>query len=181
MKLFGSIFLAGGFLGGSYISVAQVASVDWTFYGGFAGIMVAGMLMLFSARRAELELAGGKHEADIETLRSSLASLTERVKSLRADESDEAQLGIHGRIDAELMGDIGTFVEARESMIVRLGMNRYAEIMSAFANGERLLNRAWSASADGYVDEVRLCVGQAESEFQSASQLLESATATATA
>ena len=82
---------------------------------------------------------------------------------------------MHHRIDAELMEDIDTFVEARESMIPKLGMQRYADIMSPFANAERLLNRAWSASADGYVDEVRNCIAGARVELEKAAQLLASA------
>ena len=73
------------------------------------------------------------------------------------------------------MEDIDTFVEARESMIPRLGMQRYADIMSPFANGERLLNRAWSASADGYVDEVRSCVATACLELEKAAEQLANA------
>ncbi len=60
-------------------------------------------------------------------------------------------------------------------MIPKLGMQRYADIMSPFANGERLLNRAWSASADGYVDEVRSCIAGARAELQKASRLLAGA------
>jgi hypothetical protein len=70
------------------------------------------------------------------------------------------------------MTDINSFVEARESMIPRLGMQNYADIMSPFATGERLLNRAWSASADGYVDEVRDCIHGAREELRRAKQLL---------
>jgi len=76
------------------------------------------------------------------------------------------------RIDEELMPDIHDFVEARESMIPHLGMQSYANIMSPFANGERLLNRAWSASADGYVDEVRTCIQGARAELEKAQGLL---------
>ena len=39
-------------------------------------------------------------------------------------------------------------------MIHGLGMEHYARIMDRFARGERFVHRAWSASADGYVDEV---------------------------
>jgi len=54
-------------------------------------------------------------------------------------------------------------------------MQNYANIMSPFAIGERLLNRAWSASADGYVDEVKDCIRRARVEMQRAKLLLEQA------
>lgn len=176
MKLIGSILLTAGFLAGAYVSVAQVASVNWLHYGICAGLMLAGMLALRAARAADLEQSGDKHDADIAVLQSSLASLIEKVRGFETTaRTDEDQLTIHKRIDDELMEDIDTFVEARESMIPKLGMQRYADIMSPFANGERLLNRAWSASADGYVDEVRTCVSTARAELEKAAAELAGA------
>lgn len=128
-----------------------------------------------AARSAALEQAGDQHDADIAVLRSSLGSLIEKVRALETVESDEGQLTFHRRIDEEFMEDIDTFVEARESMIPRLGMQRYADIMSPFANGERLLNRAWSASADGHVDEVQSCVATARLELEKAAEQLANA------
>lgn len=175
MKLIGSILLTVGFLAGAYVSVAQVDSVNWLHYGICAALMLGGMFALRAARSAALEQAGDQHDADIAVLRSSLGSLIEKVRDFETVESDEGQLTIHRRIDEELMEDIDTFVEARESMIPKLGMQRYADIMSPFANGERLLNRAWSASADGYVDEVRTCVTNARSELEKAAAQLSEA------
>ena len=175
MKLFGGIILTAGFLAGAYFSVSEVASVQWTYYGVCAGVMVLGMLLLQAARRAELEQAGDKHASDIAVLQQSLASLTERVRGFEARDGDDDQLEVYTRIDDELMEDINAFVDARESMIPKLGMQRYADIMSPFANAERLINRAWSASADGYVDEVRLCLRSAREELEKAGALLQGA------
>jgi len=175
VKLLGSILLAAGFLAGSFVAVAQVAAVNWVHYGLCAAAMIAGMVFLTAARRIARESEGEKHTAGLATLRESLERLTQRVRGLEGDAGDEDQLRVHHRIDAELMEDINDFVEARESMIPKLGMQRYADIMSPFANAERLLNRAWSASADGYVDEVRSCVATARAELERAAELLASA------
>ncbi len=172
MKAIGSIFLATGFLAGAYMTVAEVEAVDWVLYGICAGVMLVGLIVLRLARAVDIDEAGDKHAADIEVLRKSLASLTERVRGFEQRTGDEDQLTVHQRIDAELLGDINDFVDARESMIPRLGMQSYADIMSPFANAERLLNRAWSASADGYVDEVRSCITQARGELERAAELL---------
>ncbi len=175
MKLAGSILLTLGFLAGAYVAVAQVAAVNWLHYGLCAAVMLAGMVLLRWARSVELAQSGDKHAADMAVLQTSLQSLIAKVRAIQVADSDEEQLAVHGRIDAELMEDINTFVDARESMIPRLGMQRYADVMSPFANGERLLNRAWSASADGYVDEVRLCVASAIRELEQASEVLADA------
>lgn len=175
MKALGSILLAAGFLAGAYVSVNEVESVNWLHYGLCALVMLAGMVALRTARASARELAGDKHTEDIEVLRRSLASLTAKVRGFEAARGDEDQLRLHHEIDRELMGDIDAFVDARESMIPVLGMQRYADVMSPFANAERLLNRAWSASADGYVDEVRLCVTNARLELEKAAQELHGA------
>ncbi|MEM9379933.1 MAG: hypothetical protein AAGB93_08265 [Planctomycetota bacterium] len=175
MRLTGSLLLTAGFLAGAYVSVAQVAAVNWLHYGLCAGLMVAGMVALRRARAVDLEQAGERHDSDIAVLQRSLAALIEKVRGFESAQGDEDQLTVYQRIDAELMEDIDAFVEARESMIPKLGMQRYADIMSPFANGERLLNRAWSASADGYVDEVRSCIAGARAELEKAAEQLASA------
>ena len=40
------------------------------------------------------------------------------------------------------------------------------EISIAIAAAERYLNRCWSASADGYVDEVHTYLARAAAQFQ---------------
>ena len=45
------------------------------------------------------------------------------------------------------------------------GLQPYADIMSAFAAGERYINRVWSASTDGYVDEVKMYLTKAHDQF----------------
>jgi hypothetical protein len=56
-------------------------------------------------------------------------------------------------------------VDARESIAHRHGLAVYGEIMSSFAAGERYLNRVWSASADGYIDEVNTYIEKAREQF----------------
>ncbi len=43
--------------------------------------------------------------------------------------------------------------------------------MGAFAAGERYINRVWSASTDGYVDEVRNYLDRATQQFREARAL----------
>lgn len=46
------------------------------------------------------------------------------------------------------------------------GLQNYADVMSAFAAGERYINRVWSASTDGYVDEVCAYLERATQQFR---------------
>jgi hypothetical protein len=49
---------------------------------------------------------------------------------------------------------IPAFVAMRPQLIARLGLGGYAQFMDSFAAAERQLNRAWSAAADGVLDEA---------------------------
>ena len=51
-------------------------------------------------------------------------------------------------------------------MIHVFGMQNYADVMSNFAAGERYINRVWSASTDGYEDEVRAYLVRALDQFR---------------
>jgi len=71
-------------------------------------------------------------------------------------------------IDRLLREDLNNFANARESMKHVFGLQHYADVMSAFAAGERYINRVWSASTDGYVDEVRSYLDRATQQFREA-------------
>lgn len=79
---------------------------------------------------------------------------------------------VHRRIDELVPDHLTRFVEARSSIANAFGLQGYADVMSHFAAGERYLNRVWSASADGYIDEVRGYLGRAEAQFVEARDLL---------
>ena len=47
-------------------------------------------------------------------------------------------------------------------------MDEGAQILVTMAYGERMLNRAWSASADGHIQEARGCIPEALAAFEEA-------------
>ena len=70
--------------------------------------------------------------------------------------------------DSLLRGDLNNFANARESMEHFFGLQNYADLMSAFTAGERYITGVWSASIDGYVDEVRSYLVRATWQFREA-------------
>jgi hypothetical protein len=57
-------------------------------------------------------------------------------------------------------------------MVHLFGLQVFADVMSAFAAGERYVNRVWSASADGYRHEAITYLHKAATRFREASQQL---------
>ena len=80
-------------------------------------------------------------------------------------------------IDRECVDPLADFAEARQSLVKRFGMAVYAEVMTEFASAERLINRSWSAAADGYVDEVEQSLVRAKAHLTRARDLLQAAEA----
>ena len=65
------------------------------------------------------------------------------------------------------------FVDNRESIGHAFGLQAYADVMTQFATGERYLNRCWSASTDGYADEVSTFLTRSHEHFAEALRKLQ--------
>ena len=162
MKQIGFGLMSVGFLAGSLFLVQHPGHVSWVPYGValFVTAIGAGMLR---ASQAQSSGETEKVASDMSTIVSSLGELVDKVTALNAaDRSGQKLFDVCKQIDAECMDPINSFVDAREAMIQRFGLASYAEMMDSFALGERALNRAWCASADGYIDEVNICLERAE-------------------
>lgn len=166
LRSLGFALMSVGFLGGAFFMVQFPSSVPWTSFAIPAVVCAIGSAMMRMAQKS----AGaeeGKVSEDLSTIERSLGDLVDRVKTMNADK-DAADVDVFSfstRIDDECMELINDFVEAREAMIHRYGLPAYASMMDAFALGERSLNRCWCASADGYIDEVKICLERAETNL----------------
>jgi len=102
---------------------------------------------------------------DIET---SLQSIVENITRLNAEKTSINPYDVRHRIDECFPEAITSFVDAREGIAEIYGLQAYADVMSYFAAGERYLNRVWSASADGYINEVNAYLDKAQVQFTEA-------------
>lgn len=169
MVKLGYLLITAGFLAGSYFAVVREEGVPWGYWltglaVGIAGVVLARLGAKQSAT-SEDRLAG-----DLSTIRESLSKLVEEAEALRSELPALGVYEVRHRIDQRFMVDLNAFVEARESLRHRYGVQTYADVMTAFATGERSLNRAWSASTDGYIDEVARSVTKAETHFRDAQE-----------
>lgn len=171
MKLLGFFLVTAGFLAGAYFLTGAGGRVlgggFWvSFFVSAAGVVV--LRTVTRRRRGAVE----KVTAEVATASQSLARLAGGVAALndRRDEIDVYDLS--GEIDERFTEDLERFVESRESIAVAFGLPVYANVMSHFAAGERYLNRVWSCSVDGYIDEAHAYIERAAAQFSMGHELL---------
>ena len=164
MKTVGFLMVAVGFIAAALTSVLDENAVRWMWYIPALGLGAAGVVLIKTehARHTKTE-----HHvaAKIETVDSSLERIAANINKLNADKDSIHTYDMRHRIDELFVEDIDNFVDARESIAHRYGLAAYGEVMSMFAAGERYLNRVWSASADGYIDEVNTYLEKAREQF----------------
>lgn len=97
-----------------------------------------------------------------------LGDLMEPARAFAAECGSMALGPLNARVDGLLSSYILPFAEVRQTLIHRFGMDEGAQILVTMAYGERMLNRAWSASADGHIQEARGCIPEALAAFEEA-------------
>jgi hypothetical protein len=169
MKLrhFGYLLITIGFLGGSFEVVKQVEGVKTESFLLWLGIGIIGVVVAQRARKAE---ATDVHviTSNIQAIEESLQAISVEAKKLNEEKTGLNVYDLRHRIDERFPSDLTKFVEARESIGHSFGLQAYAEVMNRFAAGERALNRVWSASTDGYVDETHDYLEKAATHFNDA-------------
>ncbi len=178
LRLVGHLLLWTGFFAGSFLAVRNAEVVDakwstipWLWYALAVVVGVGGVVLL---RLTQLQATTHAHklEGDLATVDDSVQQLNHKLTDLRKQKTNVPVGAVLHFIDDELMPHIADFVDARETLIHSYSMQQYAEVMTDFAAGERNINRAWSASADGYIDEVWASIERADEKMQSVSRKL---------
>jgi hypothetical protein len=158
------------FLAGAFVSVLDPVYINWAWY---LPVLAIGAVALFFYKRAHHSEAkeSGRLSGNLQILDNSLANILANLEALNADSATLPVYEARFEIDRLLRNDLNNFANARESMQHLFGTQSYADVMSAFAAGERYINRVWSASTDGYVDEVRSYLERATEQFREANIL----------
>ena len=149
------------------MAVLDESRVQWGYFSGALILGAVGIILvhLHEKKNSRSEKKLATNLQDIET---SLTHIVENVIQLNAEKQSISAYNMRHRIDELFSEDLTTFVGARESLAHVHGLQVYANVMSHFASGERYLNRVWSASADGYVDEIRTYLDKAQVQFAEA-------------
>jgi hypothetical protein len=164
MKKLGYLMITVGFLAGSLAAVVDEEHIRWEYFAIGLIVGVAGVALVRLSGRRESH-SEGRLASNMQSVEASLARIVENITSLNAEKQSINAYDVRHRIDELFTDDLSTFVEARQSIAHTHNLTAYADVMSSFAAGERYLNRVWSASADGYVDEVNAYLDKAQAQF----------------
>ena len=167
MKKAGYLMIVIGFIAGALLSVVDELEVQWGFFVCALIVGAIGVALVQSGKRQHTK-SEEKLTSNIQNIQASLSRIAENITQLNAAKDSIDTYDMRGRIDELFSDDLAVFVQARESISHLYGLQAYADIMSYFASGERYLNRIWSASADGYIDEVNIYLDKAQQQFADA-------------
>ncbi len=174
MRGVGYFLLVVGFLAGAFASATDPRVVPWAWFVPAVLVGAAGVALV---RRSTRQTARAGHvlAKNREDVEDSLSRIVRGLEEMTGGERPIPPWEYRFEIDHRFRDDLARFAEARESLGHLYGLAAYAEIMSAFAAGERYLNRVWSASADGYMDEATQYLGRSLEQFREAAARLEEA------
>ena len=113
--------------------------------------------------------------ASLSEIKQALNNAIREVEALAKVSSSTAPSKIAARIDEEIADELRIFADGRDSIAREYGLETFAEVMTEFAAGERAINRAWSASADGYVEEAANCIQRGLDRLEAAEKALTAA------
>lgn len=167
MKTISIALIVLGFVLGAVFSVLDVETVSWPGYGVSLAVGFVGIWLFRRTHHAgvsdEAHVTG-----NLDVLSGALDSICGKLDDLVNRRQDVPPHAFRFEIDRLFRADLTAFAESRESMQRAFGLKAYADIMSAFAAGERYINRVWTASADGYIDEVMRYLDKALRQFAEA-------------
>ena len=172
MKYVGLLLLTVGFLAGALVSVIEQETVMWSYFAAAMAIGAAGVIIMRVGRR-RAGTSQTKLTENIQSIETALERIVNNITSLNSQKQSINTYSIHHKIDEIFCVDLLNFINARESIAYVYGLNAYGEVMSSFAAGERYLNRVWSASADGYIDEVNAYLDKAQVQFTESLEKLQ--------
>jgi hypothetical protein len=161
----GLFLITLSFLTAAYVSVLDSALVDWQLFlpAILLGVVGIGFVQLAKRKRAG---ETDRIASNLSVIEESLQNLVRLVSDLDARKTEIHTYDMRHQIDELLLDDLDRFVNSRESITHAYGLQAYADVMSHFAGGERYLNRVWSASSDGYIDEVSAYLTKAHEQFE---------------
>lgn len=171
MKYFGYGIISIALFTGVYLTALDPVHIAWDRFIPTLLVGALGVWLVQKSNRAEQRRTAAASESTT-VLRDSLDAVIANLAVMMEEKETIPVFEMRFEIDAKLRDDLQRFADHRGVLRTLHGLQAYAAVMTHFAAGERLINRVWSASADGYVDEVLACTHQAHAHFTEARTLL---------
>jgi hypothetical protein len=171
LRKLGLLLISVSFLAGSYLVTLDPKNVDWAF---FIPVIIIGFvgIGLFRASRRKVTHSEETFKENLSIIDKSLNNIISSLKKINEEKGNTNVYDFHDKLDEMLADDISTFVEARQTISHVYNLQTYADVMSEFAGGERYVNRVWTASVDGYIDEVHEYIVKSLHQFEEAQKIL---------
>jgi len=163
-KKLGYLLITLGFLAGALTAVVDKEQIRWDHFALALAVGAAGVVIVRASDKMESRHEG-KLASNMQAVETSLNRIVKNMTDLNSEKALINTYDVRHRIDELLTDDLNMFVEARQSIAHTHSLSAYADVMSSFAAGERYLNRVWSASVDGYIDEVDAYLDKAREQF----------------
>ena len=164
MRKMGFVLVIVGFLAGALASVMDQAVVRWGWFIPAVAVGFAGVVLVRLGQRREVR-ATERLVSNMQAIQESLRRIAHNMTQLDTEKQSIDAYDIRHHLEELFADDVSTFITARETIAHSYGLAAYADVMSCFAAGERYLNRAWCASADGYLDEIHQYLDKAKEQF----------------
>ncbi len=152
------------------------STIRWPWYGASFLVGIVGVVLLRATSKAASQDMD-RVQAQFSTLTTAMQNMLVRLEELNSKFDSMPLEEVAPFIDDQCVASFNEFADSRNALIQRFGMQGFADVMNEFAAGERYLNRAWCASVDGYVDEVRASIARSLSHLQKANQTIQDLTA----
>ena len=166
MRRLGFFLVIVGFLAGALASVVNQATVRWGWFVPAVVVGFVGVVLVRLGQRREVR-ATERLVSNMRVIQESLRRIAQNMVQFNSERQSIDPYDIRHHLEELFADDLSTFITARETIAHSFGLAAYADVMSSFAAGERYLNRAWCASADGYIDEVHQYLDKAAEQFAS--------------
>lgn len=176
MKNFAYLLIIISFLIGSFLTSLDPEKVNWLYFIPTIILGFVGLGIIKSGDKKEAQSAS-RLEDDLALMTKSIDQIVSNLKQLNEQKESLPTYEVRFEIDKRFRKDLNNFAEVRSSMRHLFGLQKYADIMSTFAAGERYINRIWSASTDGYVEEVKTYLAKSFTQFTETQTSLAKATA----
>ena len=162
----------GGVLSAAGVVLAALYAAPepphWSAFAASLGVLILGLLLL-RQRRSERSGSAAAGVADSRQWAQRLQAAAARLERLVAAQLEAESVDEVERLRLEVFVP---FAEAGEKLAATLGLQRYADVMIAFARSERALNRGLSALVDGYPGEATTALREALEFLRQTADLL---------